>query len=299
MAAKVPTKRIKREIRTLKKGLRAEKKKSTTLKKGIAAVRKRTAKTAKAVAAKTANLRNEMERLRSNIESLAKKKTPKKQLSEYNLFMRRQLKAGKSFAQAVRLWKAYRRGRQVARARLVRKIVTRPGRAITKVRTIVRKVPVIRTRTVIRKVPATRTRAVIRRAPAAGAYFKATGTPSQDFGNGKIMRELHSSLSYIASEIGSGLQEIKKTVRDSAPVGSVAPRHAIAALGDEQVAIELLTVFFQQVHRLGLKRRLELDDVVDSYFDVLTKIRARKANGQAAEHAPVQAPASKELSLHN
>lgn len=282
MAAKVPTKRIKREIRTLRKGLIAEKKKSIKLTKGIAAVRKRTAKTAKTAAAKTANLANEMERLKNNIGRLAKKKTPKKQLSEYNLFMRRQLNAGKTFSQAVRLWNAYRRGRSVARNRAVRKIVAGP-RVVTRVRTVIRRVPVIRT--IVKRVPVTRT------------VVKAIRPPYPDGASEKMVKELHSSLSYMASEINSGMQELKRAVRDSPGAGFVPRQDSEVAPGDERVAIELLSVFFQEVHRLGLKRRLELDDVLNSYFDILAKIKERKA---IAPIAPAAVTASsKDLSSHN
>src|SRR3989344_4975374 len=122
MVSKVPTKKIRTQIRSLKKGLIAEKKKSGKLRKGIATTRKKTVTTARSVAAKTANLNTEMSHLKSNIEAFAKKKTQKKQLSEYNLFMRRQLKGGSSFNRAVKLWKAYTMGASISRKKVAIKI---------------------------------------------------------------------------------------------------------------------------------------------------------------------------------
>ncbi len=242
MATKVPTKKIRKEIRSLRKGLSAEKKKSGQLKKGIAAVKKRAAKTVRTVTARTSNLSSEMNRLKTNLQELAKKKTPKKQLSEYNLFMRRQLKDGKSFNRAVKLWKAYKRGAPIVRTRAISKTVTRP-RAITKIRTVIRRVPVTKMRTI-----------------------------RSGFDRQVLLGEMRDILSEFNSDLGANVQELKKAMRES---GARATDEN-ASMSDERVALEILSVFFQEVHRLGLKRRLELSDVVDSYFDTLSKIKGRK-----------------------
>ena len=47
----------------------------------------------------------DIDKLKKDIGDLKKKGKNKKTLSEYNLFVKRQLKAGRTFAQAVKLWK--------------------------------------------------------------------------------------------------------------------------------------------------------------------------------------------------
>ncbi|VVB99364.1 Uncharacterised protein [uncultured archaeon] len=66
-------------------------------------------------------------------------------------------------------------------------------------------------------------------------------------------------------------------------------------MSDEEVAIELISVFFREVHRLGLKRRLELDDVLNSYFDTVAKIKARKMQATIAEQPAAAATPSQTI----
>ena len=126
-AAKTPTKKIKKDIKVLRRRLNTQ--------------QSRSAKVNRKVEKKTNKIGREMEKLQADIQKLASKKTPKKQLSEYNLFMRRQLRSGKSFGAAVKLWKSYKRGITVkTKVRRQIKYITRP-KIITKTRTVIRKVP--------------------------------------------------------------------------------------------------------------------------------------------------------------
>ena len=255
MAAKqkVPTKRIKKEIRSLRKNLSAEKQRASRVAKAVRGKTTRIEKKAskaerKAVVVgrkaakaekKASAVGRDMILLRAEMEKLSKKKTPKKQLSEYNLFMRRQLRAGKSFRAAVKLWKAYKRGaarpRTVKRVTVVRRVASKPKVVFrTKVRTIVKRVPV--TRTVVRTVRGHGQK------PSVGLEEIES----------KIYSVLHSELSKQVS-----VQRQSNTI------------------AEEKLALDLVAIYFQEVHRLGLKRRLGLDDVVRAYFEVLSKVKSR------------------------
>ena len=240
--------KMKREIHSLRKGLIAEKKKSVKLRKGIATARKKTAKTARAVAARTAGLSTEMSRLKINLQNLAKKKTPKKQLSEYNLFMRRQLRDGSSFNRAVKLWKVYTMGASITRKK------------------------------------AAKTRAV-----ASGAGAK------RGLNKRELLAGMRIALSEFSAESDANVQELRETMRKAG--AGVARHNGNRSMPDERVAIEIISVFFQEVHRLGMKRSLELDDVVNSYFDTLSRIKGMKQIIKPELH-PVPQTVSDKLSSH-
>ena len=71
------------------------------LKKDVRATAK-AGKTARKAVAKTRQLDKEFAKLKKEITKQRKQpKTNKKQLNEYNLFIRRQIKKGKTFSQAV------------------------------------------------------------------------------------------------------------------------------------------------------------------------------------------------------
>src|SRR3989338_3437437 len=103
--------------------------------------------TAKKIATAGRVARRALKRASTNAKKDAKqdidfdklKKNPKmkkRQLNEYNLFMRRQLKAGKTFMQAVRLWKRLKSGKLPVRTkiRVKRVVVKSKPRIITKTR---------------------------------------------------------------------------------------------------------------------------------------------------------------------
>ena len=46
-------------------------------------------------------------------------------------------------------------------------------------------------------------------------------------------------------------------------------------LGDEELALRMLDVYFSEVARHGLKRKLTLDEVVNSYFYALMRVQRK------------------------
>jgi len=271
--AKVPTKKIKRDIKSLKKSLTSETQKR--------------ARATKRVVKKTASLSKEMERLKSEMDKLAKKKTPKKQLSEYNLFMRRQLRQGKNFGTAVRLWKAYKRGvvrpKVIRTVRIVRRVIAGP-KIVT--RTVVRKVPV--TRTIVKRVPVTKTVVkTVRAAPSPIALTAELEDRIASMVAGEVAKLARAKA--VSVEMTPAM-EAKLATLVSEEVAKLPQLTGVAApVPDEEVAIRLVNVFFQEVHRLGLKRRLELEGVILAYQATLGRIKGtRAASGANNGHAKVE-----------
>ncbi|MDO8428246.1 MAG: hypothetical protein Q7S92_03470 [Candidatus Diapherotrites archaeon] len=298
MLTQIPTNKLETEIRFLRKGLSVEKNKSKKLRLGIATTKKKTAKTARTVAVKTANLSNEMIRLKVHLLKLSKKKTSKKQLSEYNLFMRRQLNAGRTFNQAVNLWKAYSKGLPLVRTRtrVIRKTVVSKPRIVTKIRTVIRKVPVTVIRTIVRKAPVEKIQTIV---PEFNKQeflndlriiFSEFG-PSLDLG----LQNLKNAMVEKSADEVIQIQELKKLVYDTVSdqtiqVGELKKLMLNIQINrientdhffksDERISLDLLTVYLQEVHRLGLKRNLELTDVISAYFETLSTIKQRKLSG--------------------
>jgi hypothetical protein len=264
--SKNPGKKVRKELKKLKKTLKSESKKAKALKKSIFAVKKKAEKKVKSVTAKTASLKKEMEKLKENLEKLSKKKS-KKQLSEYNLFMKRQLIAGKTFKQAVRLWTSYKKGKPI-----IKKVKYKPK---TIVRTIIKKVPVIKTKTIVKKVPVVKTRTIIKKIPVKIEE--------------KDMEEIGSEPKTEKIEQKNEAENNEKEKLESM-ISKKMMEENWMNLSDEEVAIRLVTVYFQEVHRLGLKRRMELEDVINAYYETLKKIKEQKSH-----HATKQSMQEHEL----
>ncbi len=45
---------------------------------------------------------------------------------------------------------------------------------------------------------------------------------------------------------------------------------------DEEVALKIVRLYFQEVARLGFKRQLDLDQMINSYFYTLKKLKGKE-----------------------
>lgn len=133
--SKAPAKAVAQQLKKIRKATTTAKKaresiekaakKSVKTQKKIGSVLKRTVDQSKKV-------NSELSKLKTAMADMRKRKTPRKQLNEYNLFMRRQLNEGKTFNQSVQLWN---RLRKVEEGKL-------PVKTKTKIKTVIKKVRV-------------------------------------------------------------------------------------------------------------------------------------------------------------
>jgi len=102
---------LKKEITRLDKGVGQ----ALTLLKGISAEVKSTAKST----AKMADIERQIAALQKQVAETAKKavKKPRK-LSEMNVFVKEQIKSGKSFSEAIQAWKAFKASKAASSAEL-------------------------------------------------------------------------------------------------------------------------------------------------------------------------------------
>ncbi len=62
---------------------------------------------------------------------------------------------------------------------------------------------------------------------------------------------------------------LKETISKKTVSGSAA------VFGDEELALKMLDVYFSEVARHGLKRKLSLDEVVNAYFYALMRVQRK------------------------
>jgi len=190
----------------------------------------------------------------------ALQKKNKRGQSAYNQFIGSQMRLGKTFLQAVALWKLARAGKlgRKGRTKTVTKTVVRTRtikskpkiRYRTKTKTVVRRIkskPKIkyRIKTVVRRVkskPVSRTRTITRMVRSA---------PSFDM---SALREIISS-SYQSSSISK--TDLKEAFNSDS----------------EEIAFKLVQTYFIEVARLGFKRQLTLDEIINAYFYALARVK--------------------------
>lgn len=200
----------------------------------------------------------ELKKLSADVASLKKKGLKKKQLSEYNLFVKRQLKQGRTFLQAVRLWK-----RQQKATKSLRKKTTKPLKK--KVVKVKKKAKVVKKKTV--KPKASSVKRVIRtiRRHTAGAVV-----PNEQ------LKSLAEKISGLEKKLGSASVHVPQNTSpfflDILGSQSSDGAHEVS---DEEIALKLAGLYFKEVARLGFKRSLELDSVINAYFYSLARIKRK------------------------
>ena len=55
------------------------------------------------------------------------------------------------------------------------------------------------------------------------------------------------------------------------------PKRPIDHLSDEVVALRLVKLYFEEIARLGFKRQLDLDAVINSYFYSLSRLQRKES----------------------
>lgn len=236
---------VKRELKTLRKGL----KKEITL--------------TKRVGKKASRHDMELAKLKKELAELARKPgTKKKQLSEYNLFIRRHLKAGKTFKQAVALWKKSRRfekralakkkkpAKRKVKRRVKRKPARKPKRKRKTRRKAVKKPKPKLKRKKVRKKPKIKTRTITR-----------------------TKRIVVEKPVFPTEEFGAMFERVAEKIK---PEPAVIRGEDSLSLSDEEVAYRIVNLYFQDIARLGVKRGLSLDEIINAYLYALERARKKE-----------------------
>lgn len=273
--AKVSTKRIKREIKGLRKGLKKE-----------VANAKKAQKKGKQTAKKVSENAKDLVLLKKELETLKKKKK-RAGLSDYNRFMRLQIKKGKSFKQAAIAWGKMKR----EEAKKLRKrssynvfvsMQLKQGKTMKQA---------IRAWNLLKNPPKKRKRKPARKLRAKLVVRKKKNRivrAKKVLGKPKIITRIkrvnvekpvivardifpREKVSEIIREALQGMQ-----VSQAQTEKSTAMIFSEGKPCDEELALEMLALYFSEVARFGLKRSLSLDEVVNSYFYSLARIQRKE-----------------------
>jgi hypothetical protein len=250
VAGKVAGKVIRKQLKSVKSDLQEAK---TQVAKGDKKLTKSLARSTKKLSTQNTAIQAELAKLREDLTK-SKGKQPTRQLSMYNLFVKKQIEQGKTFEEATKSWKASRA--VIENPELARKQGKTKTRTITKTKTVIKRVPG-KTKTIVRKVPVVKT--IIRRVPDSN----------------------ESSLKGIMKELSALKTEVQSM--DSKPVAMkevrVMPKPAMKmemngekALPNEEVAVRLTRLYFEEIARLGFKRRLDFDSIINAYYYCLQRL---------------------------
>jgi len=282
-------KKVSKAIKSLRKGLKKE----------IALTRK--------VSKNTSKHGKGLELLRKEVEKL-KKRRKKAGLSEYNRFMRQQIKKGLSFKQAAKLWS--KRKRELAKKSKKRtaynifvSMQLKQGKTMKQAIAAwnkLKKSPVKRRRKPTKKKAKPRKRVVKKKRKSVKRKRKSVKRKRKPvkrkakprtvtrvrrvevekpvvvtrdiFPADKVSRVVDLAVSRARAGEELKLNVLKEVVSSNAASGKLQGE----VLCDEEIALKMLDVYFTEVARHGLKRTLTLDEVINSYFYSLIRVR-RKA----------------------
>jgi hypothetical protein len=275
---------VKKEVSSTKKIAKSANRK--------AYLNKKEASKAKSIAkkekAKNIKQDKDIEMLKAELAKLKAKKVTRGHVSEYNIFIRKQIKSGMTFTKAAKQWSKYkslqerdkrrpsaynqfigsqmRLGKTWSQAvalwklaksgKLGKKGSTRTvTKTVVKTRTIKSKPKIkYRTRTIESKPKIKyRTRTV---------QIKPKRTITRIVNNGNnfdaaMMREM------IASSMSS------KSISREDIVSAINP-------DDEEIAFKIIQTYFKEIARYGFKKQLTLDEIINAYFYALARVKRRE-----------------------
>lgn len=233
-AGKIAGKQIRKQVRSLKGDVRS-------VKKGMA---KEMSRATKRMQTQTKDLKAEFSKLSNEMKSMKKSGAqPKRELSMYNLFVRKQIENGKTFEEAVKSWKSSRN------------MIEHPELAKAKPKT--RTKTITKTKVVVRKVP------MYTHGPTPAAVSAETKESL-----GKVMRELNA----LKTEMTSMGQEAKPMPKILKNIPSSFNTALSSELPAEEVAVRLTRLYFEEIARLGFKRRLDFDAIINAYYYCLQRL---------------------------
>jgi hypothetical protein len=314
LKVKAAKKVMKKQIHSVKKQAKKEQKK---LKLQVVSAKK----VVKKEKAKNVKQDVEIAKLKADLSKLKKKKKfNTSHVSEYNIFIRKQIKSGLTFLQAVKQWNKYKKlealnkrrpsaynqfigsqmrlGKTWTQAIALWKLAKagklgKKGSTRTVTKTIVRRIaskPKIkyRTRTIASKPKIryrTRTNTVIKRIrskpkvivkrvkskPRVITKFKTrTITKIKKVPSKPIVRTVTKSV----QSPGLDMRELR-SLFESRVSSSISKSDLKDALNpdSEEIAFKLIQTYFMEVARLGFKRQLTLDEIINAYFYALARVK--------------------------
>jgi len=293
----VKSKKVKKVVKKVKTAKPAKKVIAKSVKKQLASNKKTAQKAVKSNISQD----KEIAKLKEDIQKLKVKNKDKKntkRVSEYNLFIRKQINSGLTFEKAVKEWNRYKKlelkntrrpsaynqfigsqmrlGKTFTQAVALWKLAKagklgRKGttRTITKVqyktRTIKSKPKVI---TKVKRV-STKPKVITK------IKYRTKKVPVQ---NTKLVEKevdydrIRAMLSTLVNT-----SSVSKTDVSSKSISVTDIKKAVSA-DDEEIAFKLIQTYFIEIARFGLKKQLTLDEIIDAYIYSLARVKRNESN---------------------
>ncbi|MEI7961032.1 MAG: hypothetical protein WCI04_01735 [archaeon] len=212
----------------------------------------------------------EISKLKAAVDQLKKKKSKNGHVSEYNLFVRKQIKAGLTFSQSAKEWNKYKalqkkKGRKVSAYNQFIGSQMRLGKTFTQ-------------------------SVALWKLAKAGTLGKKGKTRTITKTLVKLIKSKPITRTVTKTKFvqpaGVNFDELKQIISSSAS-SSISKSELKSAFSadDEEIAFKLIQTYFMEIARMGFKRNLSLDEIIDSYFYALAKIRSRGASFAEVEAA--------------
>jgi len=247
----------------------------------------------------------EIAKLKLEMEKLMKKKVQRGHVSEYNFFIRKQILSGLTFSQAAKQWSKYKRLQEVDKRRpsaynqfigsqmrlgktwtqavalwklakagkLGKKGSTRTvTRTVFKTRTITSKPKIkYRTRTITSK-PTIKYRTRTITSKPKIRYRTKTRTI---FRNVKAKPVRRTVTRIVSANSGFNATELKSVLESSVSSHSLSKTDLKEAFSAdaEEIAFKIIQTYFMEIARLGFKRQLTLDEIINAYFYALARVK--------------------------
>lgn len=225
-------------------------------------------------------------KLMAEVVKLKKKKSPKRAISEYNLFIRRLIKAGLSFSRAAKQWNSYKKlqlrnkrkpsaynqfvGSQMRLGKTFKQAVSLwklakanklGGKGKVRARGSAK--------TVISKLKPKVVRKFVRRAGPKSVVKRVKLKPVLRGSPRKVGEGLSPGF-VSSSQLNAA---VDSEMRD--PHFSRQDLKQVMAPDDEEIAFKIIQTYFIEIARVGFKRKLTLDEIIDAYFYALARVKMK------------------------
>lgn len=261
----------------------------------------------------------DIEMLKAEIEKLKKKKVARGHVSEYNIFIRKQIRAGMTFIKAAKQWSKYKSliekdkrrpsaynqfiGSQMRLGRTWDQSVKlwklakagklgKKGSTRTVTKTIVHNIkskPKIkyRTRTVVQKVASkpkikyrTRTKTIVKKIQSKPKIKYRTRTIKAKPVKRTVTRIVRSAPQMNVSELTRAFESSVS----SHSISKSDLKEAFAP-DSEEIAFKMIQTYFIEIARQGFKRQLTLDEIINAYFYALARVKRKNVEMTEVEEA--------------
>lgn len=207
----------------------------------------------------------------------------KRRPSAYNQFIGSQMRLGKTWSQAIALWKLAKAGKlgKKGSTRTVTKTVVRTRTIKSKpkikyrTRTITSKPKIkYRTRTITSKPKIKyRTKTIVKNIRSKPRVITRTRTITR-FRKVPVTQTVPRTITRVVQSPGIDMGELRRIFESSSSksLSSSDIKQAFSA-DSEEIAFKIIQTYFMEVARLGFKRQLTLDEIINAYFYALARVK--------------------------